>query len=158
MQPLPLQESVGLLVAAARRLGKRAVSAEALAHGLSYQQFWFLVGIAEAEGLAQRELAERLRTDAPTASRVIAALVRRGLVRAAEDARDRRRSALFLTARGIALTRRLLPVVARVRAAMVEGLPEAERDALRHSLRRVIANLERLVRPEDAADREESGA
>jgi multidrug efflux system membrane fusion protein len=145
MQPLPLQESVGLLVAAARRLVKQAVGTEALAHGLTYQQFWFLVGIAETEGLAQREMAERLRTGAPTASRVIASLVSQGLARTGEDPRDRRRSVLFLTPRGAALARRLVPVAARVRAATVEGMPEAERDALRHSLRTVIANLERFV-------------
>ncbi len=156
MQPLPLQESVGLLIAAARRLVKQAVSAEALRRGLSYQQFWFLVGIAETEGLSQRELSERLRTDAPTASRVIAGLVRLGLIRAGEDPRDRRRSALFLTPRGSALARRLVPVAAAVRAAMVEGMPESERDALRRSLRRVIANMERLVGPQDVPDREGS--
>ena len=156
MQPLPLHESVGLLVAAARRLMKQAVSAEALRHGLSYQQFWFLVGIAETEGLSQRELSERLRTDAPTASRVIAGLVRLGLARSGEAPRDRRRSALFLTARGSALARRLVPVATGVRAAMVEGMPEGERDALRRSLRRVIANMEGLVGPQDVPVGEES--
>ena len=155
MQPFLLQESVGLLVAAARRLVKQAVSAEALRHGLSYQQFWFLVGIAETEGLSQRELSERLRTDAPTASRVTAGLVGLGLARAGEDPRDRRRSALLLTPRGSALARRLVPVAAGVRAAMVDGMPESELDALRRSLRRVIANLERLVGPQDVPDREE---
>jgi membrane fusion protein, multidrug efflux system len=154
MQPLPLQESIGLLVAAARRLLKRKMSAVALGHGLSYQQFWFLVGIAETEGLSQRELAERLRTDAPTASRVTASLVRQGLARVSEDPHDRRRSALRVTPRGAALARRVMPEVARVRAAMVDGLPEPERDALRHSLRKVIANLERLVGPAAEGDRE----
>jgi multidrug efflux system membrane fusion protein len=155
MQPLPLHESVGLLVAAARRLMKQAVSAEALRHGLSYQQFWFLVGIAETEGLSQRELSERLRTDAPTASRVIAGLVRLGLARSGEAPRDRRRSALFLTARGSALARRLVPVATGVRAAMVEGMPEGECDALLRSLRRVIANMEGLVGPQDVPVGEE---
>jgi len=156
MQPLPLQESVGLLVAAARRLAKQAITAAAVEHGLSFQQFWYVVAIAETEGLSQRELAERLRTDAPTASRVVASLVRQGLARAGEDPRDRRRSVLFLTPRGAALARKLVPIAARTRAAMVEGLPEAERDALRHLLRKVIANMERLVGNDGTADREET--
>ncbi|MFN8092860.1 MAG: efflux RND transporter periplasmic adaptor subunit [Vicinamibacteria bacterium] len=152
---MPLQESIGLLVAAVRRLVKQAVTAAAVEHGLSYQQFWYLVAIAETEGLSQRELAGRLRTDAPTASRVVASLVRRGLARSGEDPQDRRRRVLVLTPRGAALARRLVPVATRMRAAMIEGLPEEERDALRQSLRKVIGNMERLVGQGGPAEREE---
>jgi len=141
---LPRQEYPGHLIAVARRRIKQAVLARAAVHGLSTQQFWMVVALHEAAGRSQGELAARLRVDAPTASRVLAALVRRRLVRTEADPVDRRRTRLFLTRDGEDLARALTRSAEEIRAAVIDGMTAAEVEALRRGLRKVIDNLERL--------------
>ncbi len=139
-----MQEYLGLLIATARRRIKQAVLARAGRHELSAQQFWFLIALSEHPGMSQVDLAQRVRADAPTASRSLAGLRRRRLVRIEVDPADRRRGRVFLTASGERLAKELSHVAREVRAAVVEGMSEGEVDALRSGLKRVIENLDRL--------------
>jgi DNA-binding MarR family transcriptional regulator len=139
-----MQEPLGLLIAAARRRIKQAVTTRLAGHDLSAQQFWFLVAIAEEPGISQSKVAHRVRADAPTASRVFAGMVRRGLVRTAEDPQDRRRIRAWLTPEGERLARQLAPVAEEVRDAVVSGMSRHEVEAVRAGLRRIIENLDAL--------------
>ena len=139
-----MQEYLGLLIAAARRRIKQAVVARVSGHGLTVQQFWILVNLAERPGIAQIQLAERTRADAPTVSRTLASLAERRLVRTDLDPGDRRRTRVFLTGAGERLAAELAPVAREIREAVADGMSEPELTALREGLRRVIANLDRL--------------
>lgn len=147
-------EFVGLLIASARRSIKQVVLSRAARHHLAPQQFWLLVALREHPGLSQAELAERVRADPPTVSRVVSSLTRRRLVRADLDTRDRRRVRLRLTPEGERLARVLSGSAAEIRVALVDGMSAKEQDALRSALRRVIANLERLESHRAALGRE----
>jgi len=149
-QPMPRQEPVGLLIGAARRRIKQAVGRRLRPYRLTPQQFWLLVAVMEGRAASLTELAERLRGDQPTASRVVAALVRRKYVRVDEDPKDRRRARLSVTSSGEALRADLGRVAAEIRSAIVERMDETEQEALRAGLRKVIENMDRL---EDAAGR-----
>jgi DNA-binding MarR family transcriptional regulator len=138
------EEHVGLLLAAIRRRIRQVVQAEAEGHRLSPQQFWTLIGIEEAGPLSLRALAERQRIDQPTASRVVAALTRRKLVRMAEDPADRRRLVIGTTPEGTELAARVRPIARGVRSAIVAGFSPAELISLRGSLRRILDNLDRF--------------
>src|SRR5690242_5487462 len=113
-----MHEPPGLLIGAVRRSLKQAVGDRVRAHGLSSQQFWVLNAIFEQEGASLSELADNRHMDQPTASRVVAALARRKLVRLQEDQRDRRRTRLSLTARGRELAERVHPLAIEVRSAV----------------------------------------
>jgi DNA-binding MarR family transcriptional regulator len=139
------EEHIGLLVAAARRRIKQTVGVRVRRYQLTPQQFWVLVAIHESTGLSLRQLAERLRMDEPTASRVVSTLIRRKLARVESHPLDRRRSCLHLGIAGAAMANELGTIAGEVRSALVDGLSVAERSALRSSLRKVIANMERLV-------------
>lgn len=139
---LQSQEYVGLLIAAARRSLRHAVQERVTPLRLSPPQFWTLLAVAEMSGASLGELARRQRIDAPAASRVVAALVSRGLVRFDLDPGDRRRSRLSLTRRGSELVRKLRPIADDLRARIVSGMNPTEEAALRASLRKVIRNLE----------------
>lgn len=141
---LHTQEYPGLLISVARRRIKQAVLARASGHGLSPQQFWLLVGLHERRAPSQAELAARMHVDAPTASRVLSALVRRRLVRVEQDPADRRRARLHLTRAGEGVARELVSIAGEIRAAMVDGMSAAELDGLRRGLHKIISNLERL--------------
>jgi DNA-binding MarR family transcriptional regulator len=136
------QEYVGLLIAAAQRSVKLAVRRQARALGLTSQQFWFLNAARELPGASLGEIARRQRMAAPTASRLAEGLARRGLVRTAQDDRDRRALRVLLTPAGTKLAGRIAPVAASVRSAVVRGMSRREQDALRAALRRVVANVE----------------
>jgi DNA-binding MarR family transcriptional regulator len=142
MQPLQRQEPVGLLIGAARRRIKQAVGRRLRPFRLTPQQFWLLVAIQEGRAPSLTELADRLRGDQPTASRVVATLVRRKLVRVDVDPVDRRRSKLSTAPAGDALRTELGEVAAEIRAAVVRGMNEAEQEAVRAGLRKVIANMD----------------
>jgi DNA-binding MarR family transcriptional regulator len=140
------QEYVGLLIAAARRSLRQAVTARVRRLRLNPQQFWVLLALDELSGTSLGELATRQRVDAPTASRVVAALARRGLVRLALDPRDRRRSRIIVTVQGKNLLRTLRPIATGLREAIVQGMDASEQEALRASLRKVIANVQQFER------------
>ena len=145
-----MSEYVGLLIAAARRRVKQAALARAAHHGLSVQQFWFLVAVAERPGSAHSEIAARLRTDAPTASRVLGALERRRLVRTAPDREDRRRMCVYPTPAGARLAPEVMASAREIRTAVTAGMTPREVEQLRHGLRRVNENLDRLGGVDDA--------
>ena len=140
MQPYP-----GLLIAAARRRIKQAVLARIADRQLTVQQFWTIVAVDEHPGISQAEIASRVRSDAPTVSRALAALLERGIVRADPDPDDRRRTCVVLTAAGKRLARQLSPVASEIREAVVDGMTPAEIATLTAALQRIVDNLDRLA-------------
>jgi DNA-binding MarR family transcriptional regulator len=136
------EEHVGMLLAAVRRRIRQVVHATARAHRLAPQQFWMLLGIDEEGPISLGGLAARIRMDPPTASRVVASLTRRRLVRMAEDPADRRRLLIETTEEGAELAARLRPLAREVRDALVAGFSPAELAGLRTSLGRILTNLD----------------
>jgi len=141
---MEVEEHIGLLIAAARRRIKQAVGSRVRGYDLTTQQFWVLVAIYEHPGFSLGELAAHIRMDTPTASRVVFALMNRKLVEVRDDAEDRRRARLHLKPAGAALAKALHALATATRAALVQGLSAAEQAALRISLRKIIANMDRL--------------
>jgi DNA-binding MarR family transcriptional regulator len=136
------QEYVGVLIAAARRSLRQAVQRSIEPLRLNPPQFWTLLALDEMSGASLGDLARRQRIDAPAASRTVAALVRRGLVRFELDRDDRRRSRLSLTRAGADLVRKLRPIADDLRARVISGMNQEEEEALRTLLRKVIRNLD----------------
>jgi len=137
-------EPIGLLIGAVRRRIRQAIDSRVRQYHLTTQQFWVLVAIYEHPGFSLGQLAAHLRMDLPTASRVVSTLMKRKLVQVKGDAADRRRACLHLRAPGAALGNELRDLAAAVRAAVVQGLSPGEQAALRGSLRKIVANMDRL--------------
>lgn len=137
-------EPIGLLIGAVRRRIRQAVGSHVRRYHLTTQQFWVLVAIHEHPGFSLGQLAAHLRMDEPTASRVVAALMKRKLVQVKGDAADRRRACIHLRVPGAELGKELRALATTVRAAVVQGLSTSEQAALRGSLRKIIANMDRL--------------
>jgi len=135
-------EPLGQLIAAARRRIKQAVTARAARHGVTAIQFWLLVGLAEGGSQSLRELAERIRSDDPMASRGVQSLVAAGLVASKNDASDRRRARLVLTARGRTLGERCVDEARTIRNLVERDLTPEEGEVTRAALKKVIATME----------------
>src|SRR3989454_6581971 len=139
------QEYVGLLIGVAQRSVKLAVQQHSRTLGLTAQQFWFLNAARELAGASLGEIARKQGMDAPTASRVAEGLARRGLVRTAQDDRDRRALRVLLTPAGTRLAERIALLAAAVRSLLVRGMAPREPQAVRGSLRKGIANVRVLT-------------
>lgn len=138
------EEHIGLLIASARRRIRQAVGRQVGGYGLTAQQFWVVIAVLEHAGLSLGELAARSRMDEPTASRVVAGLMRRHWLRMETDPDDRRRARLEPARAGMRRSRDLLSLAAEIRRTVGDGLSLAERAVLRKLLRKVIANMDRL--------------
>ena len=144
---------MGLLIAAAQRGVKLAVRRHSRALGLTSQQFWFINAARELPGASLGEIARRQHMDAPTASRLADGLARRGMIRTAPDDRDRRALRVLLTPAGARMAGRIAPLAASVRSAVVRGMSRRQQDALRASLRQVLANVQTFAAHADGEDR-----
>ncbi|WP_059439455.1 MarR family winged helix-turn-helix transcriptional regulator, partial [Anaeromyxobacter sp. PSR-1] len=148
--PLP-DPSIGLLVLTARQGIREAVGPRAGRHRLTVQQYWALYWLLHEPGLAPGTLASAMLLDAPAGSRLVSELVKRKLVEARPDRDDRRRTRLFLSAKGEPLARRVAEDAARYHAESLRGMEPAEVAALRSGLRKLIENLAALAAaPADA--------
>jgi len=137
------KEPVGVLIAVARLRLRQMVASRVAAHGLTPQQFWALINIDEADGPSLSQIAERLRMDAPRASRAVTQLLKRRWVAAEGDRGDRRRLRLRLTHSGRGKIAHLRMLAAKLRSAAFYGLMREEEATLRALLHKIIANLDR---------------
>ncbi len=138
-------QPIGFLASQVVRSVRQLVSAQIEPLGLSTQQFWTIVAVAEQTTGSQSELAGRLRVDEATACRVVRSLGEAGLISAVRDPDDRRRVRLELAPRGEALVRRLLPVAREIRSVIDSALTPEERAATRAGLGKVLARLTALI-------------
>ena len=113
--------------------------------GISPEQWFVLARVAQSPGVRQVDLAERVLADPPNVSRLVDALVARGLVRRSADPADRRSWLLSLTKEGREVTAELLDHTAAERQLVFGGFGEDELDALAAALDRIDANLRRLL-------------
>ncbi len=86
---------------------------------------WVLMDhICRDMGISQTALAEVTCKDAPTVTRIIDLLEKKGMVERREAPGDRRKFSLFLTAHGMRIYEKAFPVVARIRNLGWGGLSE----------------------------------
>jgi MarR family transcriptional regulator for hemolysin len=141
---MPKQAQVGLLLAAVRRRQRQAVEARVGVLNLSSQQFWILEAISRCGECGLGEILSTLPMDQPTASRVLSALHGRRLIEMESDTADRRRRRVRLTSQGKHLAGYCSGIAKQIRKALLVGFAQAEIATLSESLKRMMANLDRL--------------
>lgn len=107
--------------------------------GLTPGQLGALLLIEANKGLSQSELGAALGIDRSSVVPLIDRLQRRGWVRRAARASDRRAHALELAPGGVALMGRLLPRVAEHEQRIAAGLSAADRQRLLDLLSRIAS-------------------
>src|SRR5207253_5659676 len=114
-------------------------------------QFSVLTVIERNPGLTQSQVAEALGIKRTNFVGMLDALEARGLAERRQTARDKRSYALYLTAEGAALMRKLRPVLKAHESRVVAKLGEEGRDTL-------IALLREIAEPRDGAKLENGKA
>ena len=106
------------------------------------EQFALLSTLAEKGELAQKELATHTFKDAPTVSRIIDLLAKKGWINRVSDKEDRRKYVLSLTNQGRSVFDAASPVVHQAREIGWRGLNENDYQQLTSILERVVVNIQ----------------
>jgi DNA-binding MarR family transcriptional regulator len=94
---------------------------------LTIPQWRVVAVLARSPGLSAAAVAERTAMDKVAVSRAVAGLAQAGRVRRVLAASDRRRSVLTLTARGLAVYRRIVPLALAYQRRLLAELSDDER-------------------------------
>lgn len=108
---------------------------------LTVDQWVLLDLLNKQDGLSQNEIARQVYKDAPTVTRIIDLLCKKGLTRRVADEADRRRFSIVLTSEGKAKVEEVLPVVIEVREQGWGGLSATDYADLIRILNTVFDNL-----------------
>jgi DNA-binding MarR family transcriptional regulator len=137
-QVLPLEELLCFALYSSSHAVTKAYRERLAAIGLTYPQYAALVALLEEDGVALRELAERLCLDASTVTPLVKRLETLGLVSRQRSTEDERRVHVHLTPAGRALEGQLRDIQADV----ARQLPITRDEAilLRDLARRVAAS------------------
>ena len=111
--------------------------------GLKGAQLWALAQVAEKPGSKVGDLAKAMALHQSTASNLLRALERQGLVTRERQARDQRQVKLFATRKGLRVIRKApRPLIGVLQQALSE-LPAARLHALHAELAHVITLMRR---------------
>jgi DNA-binding MarR family transcriptional regulator len=138
---LPFDASIGFTIRTTHRLIQRSLLSRIQRHGISLGMWYFLRALWDEEGLTQRDLSAIVGTMEPTTLTAIKSMERAGLVKRVPNAADRRKLNIYLTKRGKALKKELLPLALEVTQIASAGLSEEDKDMLFGFLRRIQKNL-----------------
>src|SRR5690242_5514293 len=136
---LPPSRSVGYLVRQTHRALTRALQARIAPRGVNIGMWFFLRALWQEDGISQRELSQRVGMMEPTTATALTSMERKGYVRRIRNRTDRRIVNVFLTERGRALRRELLPLAAEVNEVALRGTTISEAAQLRQVLGRIRA-------------------
>ena len=112
-------------------------------HGfeLTIDQWIVLKRIGEYEGINQIDLAESTYKDPASITRILDALIKKGLVEKRTNENDRRRFDLLLTQAGKDLHDEMIEVVVELRKVGIEGMSQEEIKLLEGLLNRIFENI-----------------
>ncbi|WP_324674806.1 MarR family winged helix-turn-helix transcriptional regulator [Hymenobacter sp. GOD-10R] len=118
---------------------------------ITVDQWLVLRVIEEHDDLTQADMAERVFKDQASVARIIALLLKRGLLKAERLPQDGRRSQLRVSPLGHDVLVAVQPVVLSNRAVALKGLGEDELLQLRQSLERIYNNCRPKLPAENAS-------
>lgn len=136
-----IEETTAFALAKACRVHRGEVSAELAKVGLHAGQEMVLLELWREDGLKGGELAERLRVEPPTVTRMLQRLEGCGLVERRRDPGDARGVRVYLTQKGRALEGPVTECWGAIEEKAFRGMSEEEKALLRELLARVRENL-----------------
>jgi DNA-binding MarR family transcriptional regulator len=131
------------LVKDATRALVRSLQTRLARHEVSFGHWTFLRILWERDGLTQRELSREAGVMEPTTFAALRAMESHGYIVRRQLAGNRRKVHIFLTARGRALKRTLVPLAEAVNRVALRGVTPADIAATRRTLMAVLVNLAR---------------
>jgi len=143
------ESSLSMLIAAARRHVKHAVSIVVEPYGINAYQCWMVLLLKERGPMSLSELAGRMWMDHPTTSRLVHALEGIGLLQVQPDPSHGRKVLISVHPGKTEAVEDIQARVAVYRARMESGLGSDEKEVLHRALARMIMNLRSLLDEEE---------
>jgi Transcriptional regulators len=109
---------------------------------LTPEQWVILDYLMQSNGLSQKDIADKSYKNAPTVSRIVDVLERKGIVERHRFDNDRRRYKIYLTDKGQAVGLRALPIAQELRNEGWKGLDDADYDHFLKIVETVFDNFE----------------
>ena len=119
----------------------RALQIRLSKYGVAFGHWAFLRILWEADGLTQRALSEEAGLMEPTTSSALATMEKLGYIRRERRPDNRKNVHVFLTPKGKALRRKLVPLAIEVNDVAVRGAGAADVAATRRTLLVMVENL-----------------
>ncbi len=129
------------LVKDATRALIRALQLRLAEYDIPFGHWSFLRILWEKDGLTQRELSARAGVMEPTTYRALKAMEERGFVAKRQTATNKKNIYIYLTPKGRALKKKLIPLAEEVNRIAVGKIRSADIAATRQTLLSIIANL-----------------
>ena len=107
---------------------------------VTLEQWVVIKKVHENPGINQRELANSLYKDAPTLTRMLDLIVKKGYLERKRSEQDRRAFSIYLTIKGQELVKHLGPVVIDIRRKGLEGVSSEDLEAAKRVLARIYEN------------------
>ena len=145
-------EERGYLLVEVSKLHRAHAHAALEELGLYRGQNFVLTALAEQEGLAQSELAEKLLVRPPTISNSLERMETAGWIERRPDPDDRRVSRVYLTDAGRALQDAVSSLWHDLEAQTFAGLTLEQRDSLSHMLLQIRENLGQRIQRMEASE------
>jgi MarR family transcriptional regulator for hemolysin len=146
MPKLDLKDSAGMLVLLAsksqERLAEIAIKKQL---GLTPAQWKVIMALSLNDGLAQKELAEKIYIDDSTLVPVIYKMEQIGLVERRVDKKDRRSNRVFLTGKSHSVIDSLALIILQLRKMVYNGIPEKEITIIKNVLKTIIQNSDTAI-------------
>lgn len=108
---------------------------------LTSDQWIVLKRIHESPGIHQKEIAALTYKDPASITRIIDLLMKHRLAERKPHKSDRRYYSMFLTEEGHELVERLLPIAVKMRRKGLEGVSEADQQAMQRALNQIADNF-----------------
>lgn len=109
---------------------------------LTTEQWVLLDSLSKKDGLSQNELANGSFKNAPTVSRIIDLLSKKGFTERIASNEDRRKFHIYITKEGKKVYKKALPAVIKLRQQGWENLTEDDYDHFLRIMNQVFANFE----------------
>jgi MarR family transcriptional regulator, organic hydroperoxide resistance regulator len=138
----PLRETTSFALAKVCRAHRGNVEELLAQVGLHAGQEMVLVELWDRDGLRGGELASKLAVEAPTVTKTVRRLERRGLVERRKDSLDARCFRVYLTEAGRSLEERVARCWEKVEEETFAGMSAGERRDLHRLLTKVRANVD----------------
>lgn len=111
-------------------------------HDTTLEQWVVLKSLDENPGISQKEIGTRTFKDAPTVTRILDLLAKKGLVERRPNPNDRRKFEIHLTEAGQELVVELTRCVIEIRETGIRGIDHADLEAAKRVLDRIFDNFE----------------
>ena len=143
MRKLDLESSPGALIfLASKSMERLAEVAMKKQLGLTPAQWKIILALSITDGLAQKELADKIYIDSSTLVPIIDKMVENGLVERKSDSKDRRLNRIFLTKKSESTVDSIIMIVLQLRKMIYRGISETQLGPVTSILKTIIQNSE----------------